>query len=89
MDKVRLTALFEAESVIEFQTGMGSLLNSHGYLHSIDFESAELIPYDDSRLNRAKDPMAGAVSYYFGRRTFAMDDMEAGVSSLCSIQMII
>ena len=73
------TALFEAESVIEFQTGMGSLLNSHGYLHSIDFESAKLmIPYDDSRLNRAKDPMDGDVSYYLGRRAFAMDDMEAG-----------
>ena len=64
--------------MIEFQTGMGGLLNSHGYLNSILITPNELIPYDDSRLDRTTDPMAGVVSYYTGRKTVALHDMEAG-----------
>mmetsp|Transcript_10354 Transcript_10354/g.15666 ORF Transcript_10354/g.15666 Transcript_10354/m.15666 type:complete len:753 (-) Transcript_10354:152-2410(-) len=72
------TAAFEADNVIEFQTGMGGLPNSHGYLNNVAILPDEFIPYDDSRLDRTVDPMAGAVSYYTGRKSVAADDMEAG-----------
>ncbi len=75
---VAQSASFEADNVVEFQTGVGGLPNSHGYLNNIRFENAGLVPFDDSRFDRAVDPGAGAITYSTGRKTIARIDMDAG-----------
>ncbi len=75
---VAQSASFEAESVVEFQTGIGGLPNSHGYLNNIRFENVGLIPFDDSYLRRSSDPAAGAVTQSTGRKAIARQDIIAG-----------
>lgn len=71
-------ALFEGDEVVEYQTGAGGLPNSHAYINNIQFEDASVVPYDDSLLDRTKDPGAGANSYFIGRKTMTREDVEAG-----------
>jgi hypothetical protein len=71
-------ALFEGDEVVEYQTGAGGLPNSHAYINNIQFEDASVVPYDDSLLDRTKDPGAGANSNFIGRKTTTREDVEAG-----------
>jgi hypothetical protein len=70
--------LFEADHVAEYQITCGALPNSHPYLNNLDIAHPDIVPYDDSIMDRMTNPGAGAISYYEGRHTMADTDMEAG-----------
>ncbi len=71
-------AVFEANDTAEYQITCGALPNSHPFLNNLDVGNAAMIPYDDSWMDRTKDPGAGANSYYMGRTSIAKIDIEAG-----------
>ena len=70
--------VYEATYAVDFQVGMGSLPNSHPYLNNLGFRFPKIVPYDDTIMNRASDPGAGANTYYMGRIAMAAADVEAG-----------
>ena len=72
------SASFEAHDTTEYQITMGALPNSHPYLINMDSGHPNVVPYDDSIMDRNVDPGAGAISYYMGRNTIAVRDVEAG-----------
>lgn len=70
--------LFEASTAVDYQITMGALPNSHPILNNLDVGSPNVVPYDDSMVDRSVDPGAGAFSYYMGRHSIAWRDIEAG-----------
>jgi hypothetical protein len=68
-------AAFEADSVSESVMTFGSLCNFHPLLKNL---SPDASAYDDTILNRFKNPGAGAISYHVGRYFKASRDIEAG-----------
>jgi hypothetical protein len=59
------------------QITTGIFPNHHCVLASIDFDYPEN-PYDDSMVNRYRDPSAGSFSYHMGRHYTVSRDMKAG-----------
>jgi hypothetical protein len=64
-------------SVVDFQTGMGSLPNHHCVLSHLRTAYPNP-PYDDSLASRFKDAAAGSFSYNRGREFFVDHDTEPG-----------
>ena len=71
-------ALFEANHCVEYQITCGALPNSHPYLNNLDITHPAVVPYDDTIMDRATNPGAGASSYYMGRHSVASIDIDAG-----------
>ena len=71
-------AIFEADKTAEYQITCGALPNSHPYLNNLDIVHPDVVPYDDSVMDRFEDPGAGAISNYMGRHSIAYMDIEAG-----------
>ena len=68
---------YESENAVDFQTTFGALPNHHCILDALDLRFPK-IAYDDSLVNREKDPGAGAFSYNMGREWFVKKDLKAG-----------
>ena len=67
---------------IDYQITFGSLPNHQCVLQSLDYTFPES-PYDDSLLNRYKDPGAGAITYHRGRVFRATRDVKGKLLLLC------
>jgi hypothetical protein len=69
---------YEADvAVVDYQTGFGSLPNHHCLLDSLTTQYPDPA-YDDTLVNRFKDPGAGAFSYNMGREFIVTRDVVAG-----------
>jgi len=71
-------AFFESYNTAELQITVGALPNSHPYLDNLEVAFPEIIPYDDSVLDRTTNPGAGASSLFLGRDAIAYRDIDAG-----------
>jgi hypothetical protein len=67
----------EASEVGEFAVTFHALANHHGYLSVLDPMTARP-SYDDTLVDRSKDPEAGAFSYHLGRDFYSLRDLEPG-----------
>jgi hypothetical protein len=67
----------EASEVGEFAVTFHALPNHHGYLAALDPVTARP-SYDDTLVDRSKDPEAGAFSYHLGRDFYALRDLKPG-----------
>lgn len=70
--------LFESKKAVDFQGGIGAFPNTHAYLANLKIGFPQVVPLDDSILDRAVNPGAGASSYNLGRHAIASRDIEAG-----------
>lgn len=66
---------YECDEAYESAVNLGSLVNFHTYFINI---VNEVTPYDDTILNRYKDPAAGAVTYHGGHSFQATRNIMAG-----------
>ena len=68
---------FLGDKVMDYQFGFGSMPNHHCILDSLSFRYPQ-IAYDDSIVDRTKDPGTGAFSESMGRDFFPNKDLKAG-----------
>jgi hypothetical protein len=67
-----------SHSSADYQIGFGAMPNHHCILRSLKHRYPETAPYQDSLVNRFKDPGAGAFSYSRGREFTVIRDVPAG-----------